>query len=106
MPANCQTACKSSSHNHPSPALPTPPHPNTHHTATPNKQDGFACVHFGALRVVDDAARALTLRNTGRYDVAFRFIVASQLVADLVGITPGEGALQPGKEVTVAVSRV
>lgn len=45
----------------------------------PNLQDGFAGAHFGALRVVDEAARHITLRNVGRYDVAFRFAIGSQV---------------------------
>ena len=44
----------------------------------PRTQEGFAGVHFGALRVVDDAARQLTLRNTGRYEVAYRFAISGQ----------------------------
>jgi hypothetical protein len=68
-----------------------------------NPQEGAAGVHFGALRVVDDAAHTVVLRNTGRYDVAFRFAVASQAVSDVMAIAPTEGALGPGKEASVVV---
>ncbi len=66
-------------------------------------QEGFAGVHFGALRVVDDATRSLVLKNGGRYDAAFKFAVASQAVGELVEISPAEGLLAPGKEATVVV---
>lgn len=66
-------------------------------------QEGFQGVHFGSLRVVDDAARTLTLRNAGRYEFAYRFAISSAAVQDVMGISPMEGALAPGKEVTITV---
>lgn len=62
-------------------------------------------MHFGALRVIDDAARMLSLRNGGRYEFAYRVVIASQAVADLVTVTPMEGALAPGKEAAITVRR-
>jgi hydrocephalus-inducing protein len=69
-------------------------------------QDGFQGVHFGTLRVVDDASWPLAVRNTGRYEVAFRFAIASQAVLDLVTISPMEGLLAPAKEVAVTVREI
>lgn len=65
----------------------------------------MAGVHFGPMRVVDAAVRTLVMKNTGKYDVAYRFTISSSAVSDLVTITSMEGTMQPGKEAPVTVRR-
>lgn len=67
-------------------------------------QDSFPGVDFGAMRVVDDCAKQIGLRNTEKYDVKFAFAIASEEARALVTITPDSGIVPPGKEVAVAVS--
>lgn len=51
-------------------------------------------MHFGALRVVDEASRQLTLRNVGRYDVAYRLTVGSQVQTQGGRLPQGTHAMQ------------
>jgi hypothetical protein len=55
-------------------------------------------------RVIDDLMKPMKIRNMGKYDATFKYMVKSDLVRDLVTIAPDEGTLQPGKELTVEVS--
>lgn len=68
-------------------------------------QESFPGVDFGALRVVDDCVKQLSLKNTEKYDVRFSFSITSDEVKQLLTITPSSGVVPPGKEVAVTVSR-
>lgn len=60
-------------------------------------------IDFGALRVVDDASRQLTLRNSGKYEVGFKFEIGSAGVREVIEVVPDAGSVAPGKEVVVQV---
>jgi hydrocephalus-inducing protein len=65
--------------------------------------DGVGGVDFGNVRVMDDAGRTVVLRNTEKYDVRFEFVIQSELLAQLLSISPEAGVLVPGKEVPITV---
>jgi hypothetical protein len=60
-------------------------------------------VDFGVVRVVEDKVHNITLTNVGKYDVQYKFSIASEAVSSLVTITPSEALIQPGKEALVQV---
>jgi hydrocephalus-inducing protein len=62
-------------------------------------------VDFGLLRVVDDASRTISMKNTGKYTVAYKLLLRTPLVAELITVLPEEGSIDPGKEVVIMVRK-
>jgi hydrocephalus-inducing protein len=89
---------------------------------------GASAVDFGMLRVVDDALRSLTVKNTGKfarthmqhtqsltptrtrphtgkYAIAFNFSMkAGSVLRDVLVVSPESGSVDPGKEAKVELS--
>jgi hypothetical protein len=54
-------------------------------------------------RVVDDAVHKITIKNTGKYDALYQFFLRTDLIKELVTVTPDSGPLQPGESATIEV---
>lgn len=68
-------------------------------------QPGLTGLDFGTVRVSESPSQAVALKNLGKYPVAFKVEVRQGLAAELLGVVPEEGAIEPGKEVTLQVGR-
>ena len=68
----------------------------------PRKNDGS--LDFGRRRVGDSAAERFTLRNRGKYDIAFAFRVRRGVAASLFEVEPSQGVVGPGEAVEVCIT--
>lgn len=68
----------------------------------PRKNDGS--LDFGRRRVGDSAAERFTLRNRGKYDIAFAFRVRRGIAASLFTVEPSQGVIGPGQAAEVCVT--
>ncbi len=68
----------------------------------PRKNDGS--LDFGRRRVGDSATERFTLRNRGKYDIAFAFRVRRGAAASLFEVEPSQGVVGPGEAVEVCVT--
>ena len=68
----------------------------------PRKNDGS--LDFGRRRVGDSAAERFTLRNRGKYDIAFAFRVRRGIAASLFTVEPSQGVIGPGEAAEVCVT--
>lgn len=68
----------------------------------PRKNDGS--LDFGRRRVGDSATEQFTLRNRGKYDMAFAFRVRRGVAASLFTVEPSQGVVGPGQAVEVSVT--
>lgn len=71
-------------------------------TQQPRKNDGS--LDFGRQRVGDSAAERFTLRNRGKYDIAFAFRVRRGIAASLFTVEPSQGVIGPGQAAEVCVT--
>lgn len=63
----------------------------------------FLCEYF-RRRVGDSAAEKFTLRNRGKYDLAFAFRVRRGLAASLFTVAPVKGVVEAGQAAEVLVT--
>lgn len=68
----------------------------------PRKNDGS--LDFGRRRVGDSASERFTLRNRGKYDIAFAFRVRRGIAASLFTVEPSHGVIGPGQAAEVCVT--
>ncbi|CAN0076157.1 unnamed protein product, partial [Hapterophycus canaliculatus] len=68
----------------------------------PRKNDGS--LDFGRRRVGDSAIERFTLRNRGKYDIAFAFRVRRGVAASLFNVEPSQGVVGPGQAAEVCVT--
>jgi hypothetical protein len=66
-------------------------------------QPGLTGLDYGTVRVSESPSQAVALKNVGKYPVAFKVDVRQGLAAELLGVVPEDGAIEPGKEVTLQV---
>jgi hydrocephalus-inducing protein len=67
-------------------------------------QPELSGIDFGTLRVADSAVKQLGIRNTGKYEVAFKFSIKTASLKELVSVVPEEGKVAAGQEATIQVS--
>lgn len=58
---------------------------------------------YGVVRVVDDKAVPVTLKNTGKYAIQFNYVLRNAQARELFTVVPEQGSVDPGKEATVQV---
>lgn len=58
---------------------------------------------FGLVRVLEDSLKTMSIANTGKYEVGYRFRIKGAAMRELFTITPQEGAIEPGKEQQVEI---
>lgn len=68
----------------------------------PRKNDGS--LDFGRQRVGDSANEHFTLRNRGKYKIAFAFRMRRGIAASLFKVEPSQGVVEPGQAVEVCVT--
>lgn len=51
---------------------------------------------FGLVRVLEDSLKMMSIANTGKYEVGYRFRIKGAAMRELFTITPQEGAIEPG----------
>jgi len=51
---------------------------------------------FGLVRVLEDSLKTMSIANTGKYEVGYRFRIKGAAMRELFTITPQEGAIEPG----------
>ncbi|CAN0510644.1 unnamed protein product, partial [Ectocarpus sp. 8 AP-2014] len=67
-----------------------------------NDNDGS--LDFGRKRVGDSANERFTLRNRGKYEIAFAFRMRRGIAASLFKVEPSQGVVEPGQAVEVCVT--
>lgn len=66
-------------------------------------QEGLGGVDFGTVRVSDAEEKKMTIRNTGKYMIAYSFSNKAGSKSEIVTLVPDAGNVEPGKEATVLV---
>ncbi|KAG2489301.1 hypothetical protein HYH03_012133 [Edaphochlamys debaryana] len=68
-------------------------------------QINFPGVDYGTLRVVDDVSKPITIKNTGKYAIAYNFSMKpNSVLAGLLTITPQSGNIDPNKDAKIEVA--
>lgn len=58
---------------------------------------------FGTVRVSDAAEKKMTIKNTGKYVIAYSFSSKAGGKSEIVTLVPDGGNVEPGKEATILV---
>lgn len=60
-------------------------------------------VNFNNVRVFDEAARNISIKNIGMYEIKYSFIIKKKQTKDLFKFEPMEGTLNPNQEQQISV---
>ncbi|EFJ42226.1 hypothetical protein VOLCADRAFT_67248 [Volvox carteri f. nagariensis] len=68
-------------------------------------QVNFPGVDYGTLRVVDDVAKSVAIKNTGKYAIAYNYTMKpGSALQGLLTITPSSGTIDPGKDAKIEMA--
>ncbi|KXZ49496.1 hypothetical protein GPECTOR_21g722 [Gonium pectorale] len=68
-------------------------------------QVNFPGVDYGTLRVVDDVTKPISIKNTGKYAIAYNFTMKpGSVLQGLLAIMPTSGNIDPGKEAKIELA--